>query len=98
MNNQTIEKQNLINEYLDNYEENDMINFCQVAINKYRFEKYKIKNLNRQNIDIEDYIIDRDSEAYNLMLNIINNQRCNQEDFANILELLDYEQIIYIGF
>ena len=98
MDNRTVEKNNLINDYLTNYDEGNMIGFCNIALNKYRFEKYKIRNLNRDKIDEDDYIVNRNHPVFNLMTQRVDEESCTPDQFRNILENLEIEQLYYIGF
>jgi hypothetical protein len=89
-----IERENLLTEYLTEYSPVNRMNFINQVLNKYIFERYKLRD---NNIKFEDMII-TDNHIRNIALQISNNGECSEEDFINVFNMLEIEQIEYIGF
>jgi hypothetical protein len=88
------EKQDLYDSYINNYTPENRLAFCQLALKKYRFEKYK---LSENEINNDDLIV-QDNYTRNCLHNIINYGECSVEDFYHIFDKLSIDQINYIGF
>ena len=89
-----IYRQYLLQEYIDGYNDDNRFNFCKLALRKYRFEKYR---MNSNNIAPEDYVIQNISTR-NKIQNVINTGICSIENFTNIFNTLEIDDINYIGY
>lgn len=89
------EKEQVMKQYIDNYNHIDRVDFCKIALNKYRFEKY---NLNEHNIQDDDFIITRNCYIYDCMKYCVEHNECDPEMFKNILTHLSLKQLYYIGY
>jgi hypothetical protein len=90
-------KQELLQHYLNLYNDQSRLNFVKLALKKYRFENYKISNNNaEQIINNNDYIINN-YHVRNILNNIVEKNYCSVSDFVNIFNNLTIEQISYIG-
>lgn len=84
-----------INEYIQHYNTDEKrVDYCKFALDKYRFEKYKLTDTN---INPNDRII-QDVDVINKMCQIINNKECSVDDFKHVLNSLSPEELCYIGF
>ena len=88
------ERENLLNLYLSEYTPENRIEFAKLVLSKYRFEKYV---LNDYNIDFSDMIV-QDETTRNMAESIINKNECTEDDFIELFNMLDLQQIDYIGF
>jgi hypothetical protein len=88
------EKLSMFNEYNKNYDAHHRIGFCNIALKKYKWEKYQISD---NNIKQEDMII-QDNDTRQYIQSIINNNSCTVDEFRDIFTLLTIDQINYIGF
>ena len=89
------EKSELIQLYLNNYTESDRLGFCKIAQNKYKFQNYKLSD---NNVQEEDYIVDKDSNTGVYINSAIEKQECSKELFRVILNNLTLDQLYYIGY
>jgi hypothetical protein len=93
MTNFTKEKMDLFKYYLTHYNENDMIGFCKIALNKYRFENYR---MNENNIQQDDMII-VDNNKRDFIKSIISQNSCSKEEFKKVFGMLSIDDIYTIG-
>lgn len=89
-----MERVNLLNDYLTQYTPENRMGFMRLVLNKYRFENYKLSD---NNIQFEDMIV-QDNNVRNTVENILNSGQCTEDDFANVFNMLELDQIYYIGF
>ena len=86
---------NEINQYVEYYNTDEKrVNYCKFALDKYKFEKYKLTDTN---INPDDHII-QNKDIINKMCKIINDDVCSIDDFKNVLNSLSPEELCYIGF
>lgn len=89
-----MERVNLLNDYLTQYTPENRMGFMRLVLNKYLFENYKLSD---NNIQFEDMIV-QDNNVRNTVENILNSGECSEDDFANVFNMLELDQIYYIGF
>lgn len=90
------EKINLLNQYIEGYTPQNRIEFCKLALNKFRFEKYKLGN-KHEFIATEDRIVNDTNTRQNIQ-NIIDKNECSIDDFKSVFNMLTIDQIHYIGY
>lgn len=86
-------KQELVKEYFKYYTDNEKrISLCQHILNKYRFEKYSMRV---NNINEDDYIVK--GNLRNMIRNVIDNETCTEKKLEEILNSIQYDDLVYIG-
>jgi hypothetical protein len=94
MSNFSKEKMDLYTYYLSHYNTTDMLNFCKIALNKHRFENYRMTG----SADIhQDDMIVNDNNIRDYIQNIIIQNYCSDEDFKTVFGMLSVDDIYYIG-
>jgi hypothetical protein len=88
-------KEDRLKEYLDGYTSENRLTFIECAFNKYYGHHYSI--LKQERIKVTDYIV-TDQNIRNNMKGIIDKKECSVETFTEIFNLLDIDQIDYIGY
>ena len=88
------EKLQTFNEYKNEYTEKDRVSFCNIALEKFKFEKYKLSDNNINDIDL----IVTDQNTRKFMETIIQKNTCSENEFNELFKQLSMEQINYIGF
>ena len=89
-------KQTLLEQYLTEYTPENRLGFCRLVRTKYRFEKYKLSS-KFEDVDPEDFIV-QDSNTLAKADKALQNGSCSKEEFIEIFNELDMDQIEYIGF
>ena len=86
-------KEELKNDYFKYYSDNEKrVSLCKHILNKYRFEKYSMKD---NNIKDEDYIIK--GELRSNIDQIITKSICSKKQLELVLDKISYDDLIYIG-
>ena len=91
---QSEENKIYMNKYLAAYNDNDRLEWCKIALKKYKFENYKLGD---NNINPHDYII-TDSDFRDYIIQIVNKEKCSIDEFKHIFSQLSIDNINYIGF
>ena len=87
------QKTELVKDYFKYYTDNEKrISLCQHILNKYRFEKYSMRD---NNINEDDYIVK--GQLRNTIESIINSGNCTETNLKKILDSIEYDDLIYIG-
>ena len=89
-------KVELLEEYLTQYTPENRLGFCRLVRTKYRFEKYRL-SCKFEDIDPNDFIV-QDPTILAKADKAIQKKSCSKEEFIEIFNALDLEQINYIGF
>jgi len=89
-------KEQLLEEYLTEYTPENRLGFCKLVRRKYRFEKYKFST-RFEDIEPEDFIVQNPITLAKAD-KVIQQGSCSIEEFKDIFNDLDVEQINYIGF
>ena len=93
---ETLDKDSLMEYYLNNYTPENRLGFCKLARRKYKFENYKM-SVRFEDIEPEDFIV-QNVNTLTKIDKIIQNKKCSEVDFINVFNDLTLEQINYIGF
>lgn len=88
------QKTELLNMYLDGYNPQDRLGFCKLALEKHDFTKYSLRVTE---INHCDYVI-KDNNVRNKINSVINKGACSIQDFKDIFNLLEINQIDQIGY
>ena len=80
--------------YLNGYNSQDRLDFCNIALEKHDFAKY---SFHVTKINPCDYVI-KDNNVRNKIKSVINKGACSIQDFKDIFNLLEINQIDYIGY
>jgi len=90
----SLEKSNLFEKYIAEYTDKNKYRFCEIALNKFRFENYKMSD---RNIKDKDYII-QNKTLREYIQAVIDTKKCEKNQFKYIFDNLNLDQIYYIGF
>lgn len=88
------EKELLLDHYIKNYTPQNRFGFIKLVLTKHHFERYKLSD---NNIKFEDLIV-QDINIRNIAQNIIDQKSCTSDNFKKVFNMLNLEQIYYIGF
>jgi hypothetical protein len=87
------DKSEYIKELLNLYDDKARLSYCKLAMCKYRFENYGMSDFN---IADTDYVV-QNKEVANLLNQCILNKSCSKSELENILQMIPYKDLIYIG-
>jgi hypothetical protein len=79
-------------QYMNTYNNDDIMSFYQIAINKKNFDRVYVNGENPN----DNYFLNIEKRAR--IMELIENNNINKNDFGNILLMLTNEELIYIGF
>lgn len=88
------QKTDLLNMYLDGYNSQDRLDFCNLALEKHDFIKYSLRVTK---INPCDYVI-KDNNVRDKIKSVVNKGSCSIQDFKDIFNLLEINQIDQIGY
>ena len=88
-------KEDRLNEYLNGYTPENRFRFMELCLKKHYSQNYSMKN--DQTVLEEDYVV-TDQNLRNNIQEVINKNECSVNDFTDIFNQLDVDQIDYIGY
>ena len=83
------EKELLLDQYIKGYTPENRLGFIKLVLTKYK--------LSDNNIKFEDLIV-QDTNIRNIANNIIKQKSCTPDNFKKVFNMLNIDQIYYIGF
>jgi hypothetical protein len=102
------EKELLLDQYIKGYTPENRLGFIKLVLTKYKlsdnnikFEDLIVQDTNirniANNIKFEDLIV-QDTNIRNIANNIIKQKSCTPDNFKKVFNMLNIDQIYYIGF